>query len=90
MSPASPDKQLIDHLCRHCALNHTEALRLIQEVVAFYNETPQDFIRRRHLELQKSGLSNATIYEQISYELGARRFSSEPMSMRQIRRAIYG
>lgn len=84
------DQDLINHVCRQSALSDIEARRLISEIVAFFNETPQAFIRRRHIELQKSGLSNSTIYTKIKDELQQHRFASEPMSIRQIRRAIYG
>lgn len=84
------EQELIDHVCRQSALSGTEARRLVAEIVAYYKETPHEFIRRRHIELQKSGLSNSTIYTKISDELQHHRFSSEPMSIRQIRRAIYG
>ncbi|MFK7893550.1 MAG: hypothetical protein AB8B63_22225 [Granulosicoccus sp.] len=90
MSGFIVDQPLLDHVCRHSALTESQATRLLQEIMAFYDETPHEFIRRRHYELQKSGLSNAEIYEQIDAELRHHRFSAEPMSKRQIRRAIYG
>lgn len=84
------DEHLINHLRRHSTLSETEALKIIEEIIAFYNETPQSFIRRRHYELQKSGMANAAIYTQIGHEIQGHRFISEPMTTRQIRRAIYG
>ncbi|MFK7995884.1 MAG: hypothetical protein AB8B87_17240 [Granulosicoccus sp.] len=90
MLPSSPDPQLIEHLVRHSGLSSSQAIRLINEIVAFYSETPQLYIRRRHSELQKSGLANELIYSIIAEELGQHRFASEPLTTRQIRRAIYG
>ncbi len=90
MSSSSSDSHLVDHLVRQSGLSEDVTLRLIEEVIAFYNETPHDFIRRRHIELQKSGLSNERIYTMIAKELTNHRFCCEPMTTRQIRRAIYG
>lgn len=88
--PSVATKELIEHLCRQSALSHVQASRLIDEVLAFYSESSTDFIRRRHHELQKSGLANARIYSLINNELRHHRFTTEPMTERQIRRAIYG
>jgi hypothetical protein len=84
------DPHLIAHLQRHCALTENEVSRLIEEITAYYHETPHGYIRRRHIELQRSGMTNAEIYTQILEELPNHRFISEPMTARQIRRAIYG
>lgn len=86
-----PDNhELIAHLCRHSRLTADEAVRLVNEVLNYYSEDKAGFIRRRHYELQKCGLSNSTIYHQIGIELNTHRFAAEPMTERQIRRTIYG
>lgn len=90
MLPTAASDNLVEHLCRQTGLSRDSAARLIGEVLAFYDETAASFIRRRHHDLQKSGLSNATIYRLIHEELQARRFAAEPMTERQIRRTIYG
>lgn len=90
MSDAPYPQELIDHLRRHSALDARRAERLLAEILAFYDETPEDFIRRRHRELQRAGFANAAIYRALLTELPARRFSAGPRSERQIRRAIYG
>lgn len=90
MFSSSPDPQLVEHLVRQSGLSKEAAVRLIGEIVALYSETPHSYIRRRHFELQKSGLSNERIYTIIAEELADHRFCCEPMTARQIRRAIYG
>lgn len=90
MLSSSPDPQLIEHLVRQSGMSNAEAQRLVNEIVAFYSETPQAYIRRRHFELQKSGLANERIYTIIAEELAQHRFVAEPLTTRQIRRAIYG
>ncbi len=71
-------------------MSEAEAHRVIDEVLAFMSETPEDFVRRRHLELQAQGCTNAEIFARIAQELSQRRFSAPPLSERQIRRIIYG
>lgn len=90
MHPSKAPTELIEHLCRHSSLNSFDAARLIDEILAFYDESSTSFIQRRHHELQKSGLANAAIYKQIGEELEHHRFKVEPLTERQIRRTIYG
>lgn len=90
MSDAPPPPELIDHLCRHGALDVRQATRLLAEILAYYDETPDAFIRRRHREMQLAGFANAAIYRTLRAELPTRRFAAGPRSERQIRRAIYG
>ena len=66
--------ELIAYLARTSRLAPAEATRVVNEVLAFMNETPEDFIRRRHLGLQSQGLSNSEIFLQIATELAQRRF----------------
>lgn len=90
MSEGALPVDLVDHLCRHSHLSETQARHLIEEVLAFYRESEEHFICRRHRELQAAGLANATIFRAIQAELPARRFPGGRLSERQIRRAIYG
>lgn len=82
--------ELVDYLARSSRLSAQEAARLVQEVLAYMSETPEDFIRRRHLALQAQGLSNRAIYLRLGEELATRRFRAPEYSERQIRRIIYG
>ena len=90
MANSTSPTELLDHICNHSSLNLSEADHLVQEVLAFYAESAAIFIRRRHHELQKSGMGNSAIYELIDRELTHHRFTTEPMTIRQIRRTIYG
>jgi hypothetical protein len=82
--------ELIDYLARTSRLTSAEAERLVNEVLTFLGETPEAFIRRRHLALQSEGLANDEIFERLAKELGQRRFSAPAYTTRQIRRIIYG
>ena len=63
---------------------------VVVEILAYYRETPESFVRRRHLELRQQGHSNSSIYTTIKLEMDQRVFATEPHSERQIRRIIYG
>ena len=90
MSSQLPPTDLIEHLSLHCGLDRSSAARVIQEVVAFYDEPVDVFIRRRHLELQAEGLSNSDIYAGLQQAIASRPFAAAPLTERQIRRIIYG
>ncbi|AWT43443.1 MULTISPECIES: hypothetical protein [Streptomyces] len=82
--------ELVDHLTRTTPLNRGEALRVIQDVLAFFDETTEEFVRRRHRELQAQGLVNATIFERIAADLRYRAVAPPELSLRQLRRIVYG
>lgn len=90
MSDPAELGELIAYLARSSRLSPSEASRLVQEVLEFMNETPEEFIRRRHLQLQTQGLANSQIFRELATELRARRFRAPELSERQIRRVIYG
>lgn len=88
-----PDQDLTDlveHLSRIAALSEAQSRLVIEEVLAFFNEDIESFIRRRHREMQHQGLSNARIFAAIQGELFERLFPAEPLTERKIRRVIYG
>ena len=82
--------ELVAYLVRSSRLSPAEASRVVNEVIAFLDETVDDYIRRRHLALQAQGRSNSAIFAQIASELGQRRFRAPAYTERQIRRVIYG
>ncbi|MFI0962303.1 hypothetical protein ACH4S8_13000 [Streptomyces sp. NPDC021080] len=82
--------ELVDHLTRSTPLNRGEALRVIQDVLAYFDETAQEFVRRRHRELQAQGLVNASIFERIEADLKYRAVAPPELTLRQLRRIVYG
>jgi hypothetical protein len=66
------------------------AARVVADVVAYFAETPTDFVRRRHGELQRTGLTNERIFAVLADEMGTRRFAPPDLSPRQLRRLVYG
>ncbi len=90
MSDLGELQELITYLVRTSRLTPAEARRVVGEVLAFLDETPDAFIRRRHLALQSEGLPNAAIFSRLAAELAQWRFRAPEYSERQIRRIIYG
>ncbi|UTI62839.1 hypothetical protein NBH00_15900 [Paraconexibacter antarcticus] len=85
-----PLEPLLDHLQRALPLRRSEAQRVVDEVVAWFAESPEAFVRRRHRELQDRGVPNARAYSRIADELAARPVPGPRLSERQVRRVIYG
>jgi polyhydroxyalkanoate synthesis regulator phasin len=83
-------EDLVDYLVRSSRLTAPEAARLVDEVLSFLDESPEEFVCRRHRELQAHGHSNSAIFTRIAAELSRRRFRAPALSARQIRRLIYG
>ena len=82
--------ELVDHLTRSTALGRGEALRVIQDVLAYCDETTEEYGRRRHRELPAQGLVNAAIFERIEADLTYRAVAPPELSLRQLRRIVYG
>jgi hypothetical protein len=88
--PAGPYDDLIAHLVRSTPLNAGEAGRVVAEVVGYFAEPLPDFVRRRHAELKRRGLTNEEIFTALGAELATRRVAPPPLSARQLRRLVYG
>lgn len=85
------DSELVSYLARTLDLRPPAARRCVQEVLASYRETLEQFVQRRHRELQTEGrLRNPDIFARIAAEAAQRPFAAPPLSDRQIRRLIYG
>jgi hypothetical protein len=83
------DSALVDHLVAGTGLSAPEARRVVQDVVAYYAEPVEDFVRRRHAELKTYGGKNAEIFARIAEELADRVVAAPPLSERQLRRIVY-
>jgi hypothetical protein len=82
--------ELLDRIELTTGLDRQQANRVVQDVLAFFGEGTDAFVRRRHGELRRRGLTNTAIYERIGSELASRRVTPPRLSERQIRRLIYG
>lgn len=84
------DPNLKRHLLDNYSIGEHELEMLVDDISEYWNRSVQDFVVQRHGELQRSGYSNADIFSRIEKELPQRRFAAPPLSIRQIRRIIYG
>jgi hypothetical protein len=86
-----PDlEDLVAYLERTSRLSRQEAVRVVDEVLAYLDERAEEFVCRRHREMQAEGFGNDEIFQRIARELPWRRFRAPALTERQIRRLIYG
>jgi hypothetical protein len=88
--PAGPYDDLIAHLVRSTPLSPGEAARVVADVLGYFSEQLPDYVRRRHAELKRHGLTNDQIFTALGAELATRRVAPPPLSARQLRRIVYG
>ncbi|WP_081586054.1 hypothetical protein [Tsukamurella sp. 1534] len=84
-----PDSDLVDHIARTTGLTAAEAVRVIDDVTAYYSEPVEEFVRRRHRSLQGRGAKNAEIFATLTDELRTRLVAAPDLTERQLRRLIY-
>lgn len=89
LTPNAHD-DLVDHLVRSTPLERGEAARVIMDVLAYFDETVEDFVRRRHRELRGRGIGNDAIFRRVAEELRHRAVAPPELSLRQLRRIVYG
>lgn len=86
--PAHDD--LVDHLVRTTPLSEAESRRVLDEVLRYFDEPVDAYVRRRHVELRQRGWHNDRIFAAVADELPARRVAPPRLSARQLRRIVYG
>jgi hypothetical protein len=82
--------ELIEYLIGACSLRPAEANRVVADVLGYFSESPEDFVRRRHRELKARGLTNDQAFAVIAAEIPQRRYLPPDLSLRQLRRIVYG
>ena len=83
------DVELIDRVAATTGLTPTEATRVVEDVLAWYREPVEDFVKRRHAHHRLYGRHNAQIFALIAEELAGRVVAAPPLSERQLRRIVY-
>ena len=86
----SSDPTLVRHLARSTGLTEAEAARVVDDVIAFYAEPVEQYVRRRHAELKTYGAHNQEIFAELARELADRVVAAPPLTERQLRRMVYG
>jgi hypothetical protein len=87
---AVQDEELVDRLAESLGIGRAEAARVVGEVVSYYHEPVEEFVRRRHAACQRRGIRNAQTYQLLARELRGRLVAAPELTERQIRRMIYG
>jgi hypothetical protein len=82
--------ELAEYLTRTCPLSEAQAARVIADVLGYFSEQPEEYIRRRHRELKAVGLTNDRAFATIAAEIPHRRYVAPELTLRQLRRAVYG
>jgi hypothetical protein len=78
------------HITQTFNISSQDFDRLMEEFLGYFDSTLEEYVRQRHLELQREGKKNEGIYREILEEVSLRRFASRPLSLRRVRRMIYG
>jgi hypothetical protein len=86
-APAPAD--LVEHVMTTTGLPALIAARLVSDVIGYFGETAEQFVRRRHAEL-RSRHKNDEIWVLIAAELAGRPVAAPPASARRLRRIVYG
>lgn len=81
---------LIDRLCQTTSLTRPEAIRVLGDVLDYFAERTPELVRRRHRELSAHHLTNPLVFRRIRGELPAHRVVPPELSLRQLRRMVYG
>ena len=85
-----PERELIDRVAVSAGLSPGEAERVIEDVIAWYREPVESYVRRRHADLQLHGIRNDEAFERILGELANRVVAPPELTPRQVRRIVYG
>lgn len=83
-------QDLVRHVTATTGLPEATATRVVADVTAYFRETVEEFVKRRHTELRDARRKNDEIWPLIAAELAVRRFGAPEMSERQLRRVVYG
>jgi hypothetical protein len=84
------DRDLIERVAGSTGLTPAEAARVVEDVLAWYREPVEDYVRRRHAHHRLYGKRNPEIFALIANELASRLVAAPCLSERQLRRIVYG
>jgi len=83
-------QDLVRHVAASTGLPEATATRVVADVAAYFTETVEEFVRRRHGEMRLRQRRNDEIWPEIAAEVAARRFTAPGLTERQLRRMVYG
>jgi hypothetical protein len=83
-------QDLVRHVARSTGLDEATASRVVADVLAYFGQTVEEYVVKRHENLKSRNRKNDDIWPLIASELRARRFMADELSERQLRRMVYG
>jgi hypothetical protein len=83
-------RELARFVAASTGLPERTAARVVADITAYFGETVEEYVQRRHEELRRSQLKNDEIWPAIAAELADHRFAAPELSQRQLRRMVYG
>jgi len=89
MDDAYP-QDLVRHVAASTGLDEATATRVVADVVAYFGQTVEDFVRQRHAKLKEMNKRNDDIWPRLAAEVSGRRFPVDELTERQLRRIVYG
>jgi hypothetical protein len=84
------DPEVVSHITASTGLSTRDAARVVDDVLAYYAEPVEAFVRRRHAQLKERGMRNSDIFRLVMSELSTRLVAAPELSERQLRRIVYG
>ncbi len=82
--------ELVRYVVASTGLPERVAARVVADIVGYFDETAEQFVRRRHAELQSRETRNAEIWRRLETELAERPVAAPSFTERQLRRIVYG
>jgi len=89
-APAAVDAEIVARVGASAGLSPGEAARVVADVLAWYREPVEAYVRRRHAYLRAHGKKNSEIFGVIAAEVAVRLVAAPDLTERQLRRIVYG
>lgn len=82
-------QDLARYVAASTGLDEAIATRVVSDVMAYFGQTVEDFVRLRHAELKDLNKRNDDIWPTLAAEVSDRRFRVDGLTERQLRRIVY-
>lgn len=83
-------EDIVERIAVTTGLPRAVAARVVDDVLTFYRQPTEQYVRSRHVALQAEGETNDQIFAVIAAELRMRLVAAPELSERQLRRIVYG
>ncbi len=90
MAEIDLDEQFKNYLLTTYPLSESLLMNILDDLGEYFGTSLEEYIPARQRELHQQGKKNDEIYRIIQEEVKGKLFPGPDLSIRQIRRAIYG